>query len=346
MRALKTLLIIVVALVVFGLLLGLVGPKHSHVERSVAIGAPQSVVWNHVATLRGHDAWSPFRDLDPAMKVSYEGEDGALGSKSTWEGPEAGKGMQEITAVEPGKSMIVGLHFMEPFSEEAEASIALEPAGDSTKVTWAYDGENSFIARIMCVFQDMDAMMGPVFASGLSKLKQLSEADAAKLAADLKARTFRGYVVDEVNMPATTYCGVRQTVKWADMGAFFGTNFGKVAQAVGQAGLKLGGAPTGLFYEWDEANKRADLMAAMPVVADSTVKVAGCTLVTVPAGKALMVAYRGNYEGTGEAHAAIDDMMKAKGLVLRAAVIEQYITDPTQEPDTAKWVTNIYYPVR
>jgi effector-binding domain-containing protein len=242
--------------------------------------------------------------------------------------------------------MKVDLHFLEPFSGEANATIGLAPAGDSTKVTWGYDGDNGFIARIMCVFKDMDAMMGPVFASGLSKLKQLSEADAAKLAADLKARTFRGYVVDEVNMPATTYCGVRQTVKWADMGAFFATNFGKVAQAVGQAGLKLGGAPTGLFYEWDEANKRADMMAAMPVVADSAVKVAGCTLVTIPAGKALKVTYHGNYDNTQEAHYAMDDMMKAKGLQLRDAVIEEYVTDPGQEPDTAKWVTNIYYPVQ
>ncbi|MCL4281211.1 MAG: SRPBCC family protein [Flavobacteriales bacterium] len=346
MRALKTVLIIVVALVVFGLLLGLVGPKHSHVERSVAIGAPQSVVWNHVATLRGHDAWSPFRDLDPAMKVSYEGEDGALGSKSTWEGPEAGKGMQEITAVEPGKSMMVGLHFMEPFSEEAEASIALEPAGDSTKVTWAYDGENSFIARIMCVFKDMDAMMGPVFASGLSKLKQLSEADAAKLAADLKARTFRGYEVDEVDRPAVTYCGIRNTVKWADLYSFFSGSFHTTEQALGQVGMKITGAPAGLFYKWDEAKKSTDVMAAMPVVADSTVQVAGCTWVTIPAGKALKVTHHGNYDNTQEAHHAMDDMMKVKGLQLRDAVIEEYVTDPGQEPDTAKWLTNIYYPVR
>lgn len=346
MRALKTLLIILAAVVMVALLLGLAGPKRTHVERTVAIAAPDSVVWAHVVSLRAQDAWSPFHEEDPDMKVTFDGEDGALGSKNTWEGGRSGKGVQEIVAVDPGQTVKVGLHFLEPFTGKAEGTINLASAGDSTKVTWAYDGENGFMARLVGVFKDMDAMMGPVFASGLDKLRQLSEADAARIAADLKARTFRGYVVDEVNRPATTYCGVRQVVKWVDMEAFFGASFGKVAQAVGQAGLKLGGAPTGLFYNWDEANKRADMMAAMPVAADSTVKVDGLTVVTVPAGKVLMIAYRGNYDKTQEAHNAIGDMMKANGLELRDAVIEEYITDPGQEPDTAKWLTNIYYPVR
>jgi effector-binding domain-containing protein len=58
------------------------------------------------------------------------------------------------------------------------------------------------------------------------------------------------------------------------------------------------------------------------------------------------VAYYGNYDQSEKAHDAIGDKMKADGLVLRDAVIEEYVTDPTAEPDTAKWLTNIYYPIK
>ena len=55
--------------------------------------------------------------------------------------------------------------------------------------------------------------------------------------------------------------------------------------------------------------------------------------------------HTGRLDGTGTAHEAMDDMMTAKGLHLRFAAVEEYVTDPAQEPDTSKWVTNICYPV-
>ena len=346
MRALKTLLIILLAVIALAIILGLVGPKHSHIERDTVIAAPAAVVWDHVNTLRKEDEWSPFREQEPDMKVTFEGTDGEVGSKSMWEGAKVGKGMQTIAAVDPGKRTEVDLHFIEPFEGKAKGTIALEPNGDSTKVTWAYDGENGFVARIMCVFKDMDAMMGPVFANGLAKLKDISEADAAKRAEELKARTFRGFTIETIDRPAMTYCGVRQLVKWDKLAGFFGTAFQQASQAVGKAGLQITGSPSGLFYKWDEAGKQTDVFAGIPVKADTGATVEGLKMVTVPAGRALLIAYHGNYDGTEEAHYAMDDMMKASGLELRDAVIEEYMTDPTQEPDTAKWLTNIYYPIK
>lgn len=346
MRALKTLLIILLAVIALAIILGLVGPRHSHIERETVIAAPGKVVWDHVNTLRKEDEWSPFRDMDPGMQVTFEGTDGEVGSKSSWEGGKSGKGVQEIASVDLGKRVEVDLHFIEPFEGSAKGTIGLEPLGDSTKVTWAYDGENGFVARIMCVFKDMDAMMGPVFANGLAKLKDLSEADAAKRAADLKARTFRGYTIETVDLPAKTYCGKRAVVKWDKMAAFFGAAYQQAGGAIGKAGMQMDGYPSALFHAWDEAGKQADVFAGMPVKADSTLQVEGCQLEVVPAGRALMIAYHGNYDGSEEAHYAMDDMMKANGLQLRDVVIEEYVTDPTQEPDTARWLTNIYYPIK
>ena len=37
---------------------------------------------------------------------------------------------------------------------------------------------------------------------------------------------------------------------------------------------------------------------------------------------------------------------KLLGKEFSGIVLEQYITDPSQEPDTSKWLTNIYYYVK
>ncbi|MBS1546671.1 MAG: SRPBCC family protein [Bacteroidetes bacterium] len=346
MRALKTLLIILLAVVVLAVLLGLLGPKHSHLERKTVIAAPAAMVWDHVKSLKAENEWSPFLAMEPSAKVTFEGTDGEVGSKSSWAGEKIGKGEQVVNAVDPGKHIGVDLHFIKPFEGLAKGAIDLVPKGDSTEVTWSFDSENGFLSRIIYVFKDMDAMMGPVFASGLESLKKLCEADVAKQAAALKARTFRGYTIQTVDRPAVTYLGKRKTVNWNQLEEFFGATFGQAAQAAGKAGLELAGSPSGVFFEWDTIAKRADLFAGIPVQVKEGVTVPGLEMTTIPAGKALLIAYRGNYGGTVVAHYAMEDMIKANGLEKRDAVIEEYVTDPTTEPDTAKWLTNILYPIK
>ncbi len=37
------------------------------------------------------------------------------------------------------------------------------------------------------------------------------------------------------------------------------------------------------------------------------------------------------------------DFMKDRQLFMDVPMIEEYVTDPTKEPDPEKWTTNIYY---
>ncbi len=343
MRALKTLLIIVLAVAALAVLLGIFGPKRSQFERTTMIAAPEAVVWDHLKSLKAADAWSPFLAMDTLAQVTYEGTDGEVGSKSAWQGPQVGKGEQVITSVVPGKEVKVDLHFLEPFEGNASAVMSLAPKGDSTEMRWSYDGENGFVSRIICTFKSMDSMLGPAFADGLARLKGLAETDAAAMAAERKSRTFGGYTIETVERPAMIYLGKRQVVRWADFDTYFSTTFPAAAQA---AGTLVAGAPSALVFTWDTVAHKADLFAGMPVKADTTRPATGFIHHTVPAGKALMVPYYGNYDQSQTAHDAIDRMMKANGLELRDAVIEEYITDPMAEPDTAKWLTNIYYPIK
>lgn len=346
MRALKTLLIILLAVIALAVILGLMGPKSSTVSRSVVIHATAPVVYAHANSLQHMAEWSPWSKKDANMEVTYSSEEGGVGQTSTWSGnPDVGKGKQEISAMVPDKAVDLKITFIEPFEAVAEADLDLIAMGDSTKATWTYSGENGFFSRIYLMFNDMDKMIGPDFQDGLSQLKALAETDAVNMAAADKAKTYRGFRIETVDRPEITYAGKRDMVKWEKLGEYFEKVFPQSFQAVGKANKEPSGSPTALYYKWDTAGQKTDVFAGVPIAAAADVKVPGCEIVTIPAGKALMIVYHGAQEKSGQAHEAMDDMMAAKGLHLRAAVVEEYMTNPTQEPDTAKWVTNIYYPV-
>ena len=107
--------------------------------------------------------------------------------------------------------------------------------------------------------------------------------------------------------------------------------------------LPLAGAPSGLYYNWDMQKNLADMAAGIPVEGEADIE--GYDMVRI-GGKALKIEYFGSNAGSGEAHYAMDDYIKENGLELNKVVIEEYITDPTTEPDTSKWLTNIYYMVQ
>jgi hypothetical protein len=64
---------------------------------------------------------------------------------------------------------------LSPFEAHNIVEFTLEPAGDTTNVTWAIHGPMSFMSKVMCLFFDMDSMIGTDFEKGLSDLKATAE---------------------------------------------------------------------------------------------------------------------------------------------------------------------------
>lgn len=331
MKILKWLLYLVLALVLIAIILGLTQPKTFDVSRSITINASKATVFPYLKSFEKMDQWSPWKDLDPNQKTEIVGTDGTVGAMQKWEGnKDVGKGEQTITAITENESVETHLKFLEPYESESDAYVRVEDAEEGTsKVTWGFKGENGFIERIMFTFMDFEGMIGKDFDKGLNRLKTLVETDAAN-------KTYRGYKIEELDFPGATYIGVRKTLKVAEMEKFFGSNFGKL---FGAAGDKVAGMPSALYFTWDEANQISDMAAVVPVKE----AVPGFDKFDVPAGKALLINYYGAYDKVGDAHYGMDDYIKEKGYKQKSPVLEEYVTDPTQEPDTAKWLTKIMY---
>ncbi len=341
MRALKILLIILGSLALLVVILGLTGSDTYRYERSITIAAPADAVYGHVSSLGALDKWSPWNDLDPDMKKSIDGTDGTVGATAKWEGNEdVGKGEQRIDELVQGERVRTHLTFLEPFASESDALYELAADGEGTKVTWAMVGDNGFMSKLMCKFMDMDAMIGKDFEKGLARLKEQVES------AEYAAAKLPAYEITTVDRPAMLYVGKREVVKWADMKAFFGKHFGEGMAAIGKAGVAPAGAHTGVYFEWNEKDMTADMIAGIPVAADAKAKLKGLDVYETPASKALVIDYAGGYSNMMAAHGAMDEYMKANNLTMNMNVVEEYITDPMSEPDSTKWHTNIVYLVK
>ena len=62
----------------------------------------------------------------------------------------------------------------------SDAEFTFKPEGGQTTVTWTMTGKNNFIAKVMCLFMNMEKMMNEQFDKGLNDLKQAVEGEVKK----------------------------------------------------------------------------------------------------------------------------------------------------------------------
>ena len=152
-------------------------PTSAHVERSIGTTASPGTVYGIVNGFQRFNEWSPWAGLDPETRYTYSGPATGVGARMEWssEKPEVGSGSQEITAVEPGRSVTMRLDFTG--QSTAKTTMVIEPdAGGGSLVHWSFDTsfEHSFPMRYLGLL--FDGMIGADYEKGLSRLKSLAEA--------------------------------------------------------------------------------------------------------------------------------------------------------------------------
>jgi hypothetical protein len=153
---------------------------------------------------------------------------------------------------------------------------------------------------------------------------------------------YNGYAVTEVEFPATVYVIKRETISQEKVGEFFDKNMGAAFGAATKAGHTPAGPGTGIYWTWDDSTKTSDMAVAVPVTPKGDIKMKGYERFDVPASKALLLEYNGNYDKMMDAHGALGMYMADRQLE-NDFVIEEYVVGANEEKDTTKWQTKIYY---
>jgi hypothetical protein len=174
---LKKILIALVAIVVVFVVVVAMQPSEFSVVRTATMSAPAPAVFAQVNDFHNWEAWSPWAKLDPATKNSFEGPSAGIGAIFRWaSNKEVGEGSMTITESRPSDLIRIKLEFLKPFAATNSAEFTFKPDGDQTAVTWSMAGKNNFISKAICLFMNMDKMVGGKFEEGLAAMKSFVEA--------------------------------------------------------------------------------------------------------------------------------------------------------------------------
>jgi uncharacterized protein YndB with AHSA1/START domain len=174
MKALKTLLIAVVALLALLFGVGLLLSPKFVVSRSVTVNAPPEKIYALIADPRSWTQWSAWNQRDPMMTIEYSGPASGAGAVWAWQSKSQGDGRMTFTTAEAPKRLGYELFFPD-FGTTSTGDFRLDANGGATQVTWSMNGDMGAnpLYRWMGLF--MDRMVGPDFDAGLANLKALAE---------------------------------------------------------------------------------------------------------------------------------------------------------------------------
>jgi hypothetical protein len=181
---LKKILIVLVVLIVAFVVVVAMQPAEFHVARTATMSAPPSEIFEQVNDFHKWEAWSPWAKVDPDAKNTISEPASGKGATFKWSGnSEICEGSMTIVESRPHEHIQIQLDFVKPMAGTSNVEFHLKPEGDKTVVTWSMSGRNNFIGRAMCLFMNMDKMIGDKYEEGLASLKSIVEArpkEAAK----------------------------------------------------------------------------------------------------------------------------------------------------------------------
>ncbi len=337
MKILKTIGIGLLGVIVLLVIISFFLPRKVHVERSIEInGNPQSA-FVLINNLKNWEQWSPWHKLDPNTKWTFSETAEGTGAWYNWTSENKNVGNGKLTILESKENEHIKTQLDFEGMSPAFADYIFTPTDNGYKLTWTMDSDMGMnpIGKFFGLM--MDAMIGPDYEKGLKSLKELAEAGPQK-------ETIGGFDFEEREMPAMMVAGIAETVKMSDFSsAKFAGWFGSIGKTLETSKIKPVGPPMTIYYRYDKES--TDMEAAMPV--ESKGKDVGTVKFhDIAATKALVVKYMGDYSKTEAVYNAAFEYMGKKGMKENGAPMEIYITDPMMEKDTAKWLTEIVFPIK
>lgn len=308
-------------------------PKEFKVTRFVVINAPINMVFEEVNNFNNMQHWSPWKDYDPDMMTKVEGKPGDTIYKYVWSSKmdKVGHGSLTRKQVEKDKTVSNDLLFAD-YNMHSAVDWSFETMPEGIKAIWTNSGTLPFFTRIMG--SKLESLMAPDIEKGLQLLKIYCEAQPLPLAYSIK--------IESTIVQPFNYMAIRDTADLNTISAKLGSLFGEVMAAMTKQGMQQSASPFAIYYNTSPAN--LDFEAAIPV--DKVGKNdSGVRYGTQNTCNAVLAHYFGGYSHLIKAHEAIKQWLELNNMTATGSPWEMYVTDPGLEKDTAKWQTDVYYPI-
>jgi effector-binding domain-containing protein len=328
MRVLKFFGVLILIVLVILAILPVFLPEEVAVSERILIEAYPQTVFRQVNNYKNWRSWSPFELGDPQMKSEYSGPESGKGAMYSWTSEEMGDGNMTILQSDPYK-------FIQSRLEMGSSGTAFDEwnfngSATGTEVIWTLrlkDLSYPF-GRYFGAF--LKSIMQPNQEKGLKKLKEVTEAVPESVA------------IERVNLNAQPSIVIFDSTKIAGMQTTIKKAMDELFMFMKRSNLHASGPAFTLYYNWD-TTAYIKMRIGFPVYEE--VKSQGRVEYFIrPSGSAAKAISIGPYEKLGEAHEEMANYFIDFDLTYSdKPVWEEYITDPSTEPDPQKWQTNIYY---
>ena len=327
-------LLLLVAFVVTGYLL----PKQVHIERSITVNRPVSMMFELLNTYRYYNEWSPWADRDPKAEFIVSGPDSGVGARMSWIGDPhlVGSGWQEIVASKPYEQIRIKLDF--DAQGIADTGFNLVSRGDATEITWFFDSDltagvnylDSFLARYFGLL--FDRWVGGDYEQGLVNLKRYAES--------LSVSDFSPLEIERVDITAQNILYVTSSSSQdpADIALAMAAAYDEISIFMQHAGIGMTGQPMAITRAWEEGSYQFD--AAIPVDFIPAELTGNIRSGLSPAGAAVRAVHHGAYDQMMPTYEKLAAYMSAHGLSQGEVSWEHYISDPgiTAQQDMITYV--------
>jgi effector-binding domain-containing protein len=339
MKIAKRIGIVLGVLVGIWLILALFAPASVHVERTTTVNAPSNVVYDQVNNFHNWKSWSYWDNIDTVtMNDSFSGPEAGVGAVHYWDSPNdsVGKGKLTITKSDPNTFVETELNF-DGFVSLGGWKIKDTTGG--TAVTTYMDMDSPFLMRPMLLFMNMDEMLGSDFEKSLAGLKRVSEASAAPTS---------NVKIEATTVTSMKMMSIMDSCTMTELSQKLGSLYGEISGVMKKQGLNQNGAPFAVYHKVTynpDGSMHFVMQAGIPVDKDGKTE-GRVKYWEAPAGNVVKAWHYGSYESSAETHKLMGEWMAKNGKTATDAPWEAYVTDPMVEKDTAKWLTEIYYPVK
>ncbi len=336
MKYLKYLGFLLLAVVIILSIYVAVSEGNYNIKRSRVIKAPVEVVFENVNDFKNWENWSPWFEMDPTIVTSYPDTTSGVGSSYSWKGKDGSGSMKTISAI-PNKEIMQQVDFNSDSKPEVYWNFTKVDLG--TEVTWGMRGKNSFGEKFYWLFKGgIEKNTIPIYDRGLELLEQY-------ILTELEKHSFES--LGAVDYGGGYYLYQTTSCKIEDIEKKMSEMFPIVIKFMSDNSIESSGKPFTLNHKWDEQNNTAMFSACIPIK-ERVITTDDVLTGYLKPQKTFKTIFKGDYKFANEAWETAYNQLVAQGFteIPGAEPFEFYVVGPKDSRNPAKWVTEIYIPIK
>lgn len=305
-------------------------------HRSRIINSPAEVIFDNVNDFKNWENWSPWLEKDPTMVTSFKDTTYGVGATYSWKGKD-GSGFMKTISLIPNKEIIQQIDFGKGHVGEVYWNFAEVDLG--TEVTWGMRGEFSFGEKFYWLYKGgIEKNVIPTFDRGLELLEQYILKEMEKHSFETKGVVEHG---GGYYLYQTTSCKIE------DIEKILSEMFPVIIKFMADNNIEPSGKPFTLNHKWDEENNTAMFSACVPVK-ERVITTGEVLTGYLKPQKVFKTIFKGDYKFANDAWETAYNRLAAQGFseIEDGEPFEIYTIGPNETANPAKWITEIYIPIK